>query len=625
MTGMSENHAHLLVVEGSGSGAGRTGGLASQLETLGFAVEVAASGRQALELAPARNFDLVLLHVDTPGADPVQVLGALQARDAGPRVPVIAVSKIDDLARLEQYLAQGADDFLVEPASPALLRARVSAALERSRLSARLSGHSDQAQRTAKQMEKLADDLTRVILPLGVALSAEKDNDRLVERILLESTAICNADAGTLYLRTEDDTLRFAMLHTRSLGLALGGTTGKEIPFPALSLHDPATGEPNLSNVATHVALRGESINIPDIYDTPSYDFSGTRAFDRQNNYRSISSLTVPLKNHEGQVIGVLQLLNAQDPDSGQVIPFNAYLQQVVESLASQAAVALSYQVLLDRQRKLTRIQRDMEIASQIQTDFLPSHLPQPEGWEIAARFFPAREVAGDFYDAFQLSRSHLFFLVADVCDKGVGAALFMALIRSLMRAFSEQAPLEGVGGGGRQAGALDSVANPKLAALIADLKVLNTVVLTNNYIIRNHMETNYFATMFCGVLEPSTGLLTYVNGGHNPPALVGRDGVKKRLDPTGPAVGMFPGVGFDLQQVIMEPGDTLLAFTDGVTEARGLSGEFFTEKRLLPLLKPPIASATALLDQIVASVRDHIGGADQYDDITMMAIQRKL
>ncbi len=199
---------------------------------------------------------------------------------------------------------------------------------------------------------------------------------------------------------------------------------------------DEKTGEPNYHNVSTYVAITGHSVNIPDIYHAQDFDFSGAMEFDKRTGYQSISNLTVPLKNHLGEVMGVIQLFNAQIAGTKQVVPFNAYQQLVVESLASQAAVSLNTQELLRRQEILVKIEHDVQVGRQIQADFLPDVLPQPEGWEIEAFFQPAREVAGDFYDAFLIDDDQIGFVIADVCDKGVGAALFMALSRSLIRAF---------------------------------------------------------------------------------------------------------------------------------------------------------------------------------------------
>ena len=195
----------------------------------------------------------------------------------------------------------------------------------------------------------------RRLIEIGIALSSERDHDRLMEQILLEAKDICNADGGTLYLRTDGNSLKFVIMRTESLGIALGGTTGKEITFPPLPLYKPDTGEPNHKNVATHVALSGESINIQDAYDSTEFDFSGTKKFDEGTGYRSQSFLTVPLKNHQGEIIGVLQLLNAQAPGSSDVIPFDASIQPLVEALSSQAAVALDNALLLEAQKALFR------------------------------------------------------------------------------------------------------------------------------------------------------------------------------------------------------------------------------------------------------------------------------
>lgn len=183
-------------------------------------------------------------------------------------------------------------------------------------------------------------ELSRRLIEIGIALSAERNTDRLMELILLEAKDIANADGGTLYpMDEEEDALRFAIMRNNSLQIAMGGTTGVEIPFPPLKLNDPDTGEPNYTNNATAVALRKESINIPDAYDAEEFDFSGTKAFDSRTGYRSMSFFTVPLINNSGPIIGVLQLINSRNK-AGRVVPVSEELQPYIEALASQAAVA---------------------------------------------------------------------------------------------------------------------------------------------------------------------------------------------------------------------------------------------------------------------------------------------
>jgi HD-GYP domain-containing protein (c-di-GMP phosphodiesterase class II) len=201
----------------------------------------------------------------------------------------------------------------------------------------------------------LEDKLQRLELlhRVGMSLSTEKNRDRLLETILVEAKTICRADGGTLYLRTNDDQLRFAIMRSDSLGIRLGGTTGKPIELPTLPMFDPETGEPNHANVATYAASLKRSVNVGDAYDTLSFDFTGTKRFDNHHQYRSQSFLTIPMLNHEDRVIGVLQLINARDPSTGEVVPFAPEDQQLAEALASQAGIALHNQMLLEEQRIL--------------------------------------------------------------------------------------------------------------------------------------------------------------------------------------------------------------------------------------------------------------------------------
>ena len=187
---------------------------------------------------------------------------------------------------------------------------------------------------------------------IGVALSAERDHARLLEMILDQAKRITNADGGTLYTRTENNTLRFEIMHTDSLGIHRGGTTGIEIDFPPINLADES-GQPNNNNVAACAANTGDTFNIVDAYSDEHFDFSGTRKFDEKTGYRSQSFLTVPMTNHENEVIGVLQLINAIDAGQGKPRAFSEFDQQLVESLASQAAVAISNQILINAQKEL--------------------------------------------------------------------------------------------------------------------------------------------------------------------------------------------------------------------------------------------------------------------------------
>ena len=194
--------------------------------------------------------------------------------------------------------------------------------------------------------------LLRKLNSVGVALSAEKDHGRLLEIILMHAKDMTRADGGTLYLRTEENTLKFEIVRTDSLGIHMGGTQGEPISFyPVKLVNDD--GEPNTQNVAACAVLKNETINIPDAYSNDEFDFAGTRHFDEKTGYRSQSFLTVPMTNHEANIIGVLQLINATDPDTGVIRAFSALDQQIVESLASQAAVTMTNRQLIEAQKKL--------------------------------------------------------------------------------------------------------------------------------------------------------------------------------------------------------------------------------------------------------------------------------
>ncbi|HEY6966778.1 MAG TPA: HD domain-containing phosphohydrolase [Burkholderiales bacterium] len=181
---------------------------------------------------------------------------------------------------------------------------------------------------------------------IGASLSAERDINRLLESILTAAKTITRADGGTLYRVAEDGTLRFEIVRTTSLKYYLGGTTGTPVPFYPIHLMGK-DGKPNHNMVAAYAALTGKTVNIPDAYTAEGFDFTGTRNFDKKTGYRSKSFLTVPMKNHENEIIGVLQLLNAQDPKSGEIVAFSASDQRLAESLASQAAIALTNRMLI--------------------------------------------------------------------------------------------------------------------------------------------------------------------------------------------------------------------------------------------------------------------------------------
>ena len=274
--------------------------------------------------------------------------------------------------------------------------------------------------------------------------------------------------------------------------------------------------------------------------------------------------------------------------------------------LRARVGASLEKKRLRDRERvRARRMEKELEVGARIQRDFLPDKLPTVHGYEFAARFEPAREVGGDFYDAFRLADGAVALVLGDVCDKGVGAALFMALFRSLIRAVT-----------GSQIGAA--------AVDVLEVRVLHAVTVTNDYIANTHGRANMFATLFVGALDPATGVIAYVNGGHEPPRVVRAiGGVRTMLPPTGPAVGMLPEVPFTAGSFVLEPGETLLVLTDGVTESRAPNGLLLGDDATDDLLIEPSANTELLLDRIIDAVHAHAAGAPAADDVTLLAVRR--
>ena len=257
----------------------------------------------------------------------------------------------------------------------------------------------------------------------------------------------------------------------------------------------------------------------------------------------------------------------------------------------------------------LKSLERELDIAREIQLSFLPSELPKIEGWEIAAYFKAAREVAGDYYDAFLLPDGNFACVIGDVCGKGVGAALFMTLFRSLIRATSTS----------------------DIASSGVDMKTLSpaerlkhVVSFTNRYITETHGDANMlFSTVFIGIFDIKESTLTYVNCGNEPPLLLRNGGAVTALLPTGPVLGVIPDASFSVKEIKMEVNDLLFAFTDGIPDALNAENISYGNERLKILFDDVNCSPEVLLDAIEKQLHQFMEGADQFDDITMLAVKR--
>lgn len=366
------------------------------------------------------------------------------------------------------------------------------------------------------------------------------------------------------------------------------------------------------SSVVSEVLQTGKAVMTSNAQTDPR--FSQQRSVVM---FRLTSIMAAPLFIR-GKAVGVLYVDNRVF--AGQ---FTTQKLEILEAFASQAAIAIHNAKLfgqtdealahrvrelegVHRELQLSRekaekglaaIEREMQMGRVLQSEFLPRNLPSVPGWQIASRFIPARHLSGDFYDVYPLSSGEFAFAIADVCDKGVGAALFMSLVRGLLR-------------------------NYALHAKNAE-ELLLSIPQTNDYLARNHGHSGMFTTLFFAIVHPETGRMQYINCGQDAPIVVAPTGAEMRLECTAPALGAIPNLEFEFGSVILLPGDTFIAFTDGVVDALDVKERQFGEEPFLDIVRRGSSSVTALLGNVEAAVKKHIGSAAQYDDITLFAIRR--
>ncbi len=428
--------------------------------------------------------------------------------------------------------------------------------------------------------ESRANELA-AINRVAVKVSQSLDLKDILQSVCRELTEIFEIrNAGIGLLTPDKKNLEIVAFHTASAG----ETSGLGLLLPV---------EGNQSSV--EVLEKKKTIVIQDAQS----DARTTSIADISRTRGTRSIMIVPLLAR-GEAIGTIGM-PAKDP-------YHVFTNDEIalaETIASQIAAAVdNAKMHAKTESALDVAERDLEIGRQIQSGFFPETLPQIPGWEIAAHFQAARQVAGDFYDVFQFRNSNLTaFIIADVCDKGVGAALFMVLFRSLLRAFSET----------------------KIDTNNVSERLLDIIQSTNNFIAEYHGKSNMFATLFFGVLDPVTSNMYYVNGGHEPPIVLDKSGtVIQRLMPTGPAIGFFPNMNFRVEQHHFNEGDFLVGFTDGTTDARNTDGKIFSEERLLQSVSAPWSSIFSMLFELNVELQKHMGEQNQFDDITLISFRRK-
>jgi hypothetical protein len=333
------------------------------------------------------------LRGDSPAAVPGEDAAALRAQIAE------LESELEDLRMLHDTIVEHGSALENELIELVETLTRVAADLERGEFDPRaldnLVDRPDELGQLGRAFRTMGQEVSararrlhmlRVVIPAGVALSAMKDFNRLLETIVVEAKRSCNADSGILYLLTDDKRLQFMIVHNESLGLKQGGTSGQPVTLEALPLYD-ADGQPNQREVAVHAALTLAPVNIADAYADRNFDFAVLKAFDAQTGYHSTSCLTFPLVDEQNQVVGVLQLINAKDPQTGALISFT--VDDVIETLVMLGSAALSNykreERLLKEIEKL-RIQIDAttmnrEVAQITESDYFQDLQQRAKGW----------------------------------------------------------------------------------------------------------------------------------------------------------------------------------------------------------------------------------------------------
>jgi len=400
------------------------------------------------------------------------------------------------------------------------------------------------------------------------------------------------------------------IFQTRNAGIGLLESQDRCLRIVAFHSSDP--GERNAKGIRislrNYIATRfvietGQTIIVPDTQHNPLSNSYHDLAAERG----TCCLMIVPLMTRN-KVIGTIGLPATEEkPD---FTPDEVLLGQTI---ASQISGAIE-NAKLYRETVIAKnlAEKELEIGRNIQKSFFPESLPIYPGWEFEAHFIPARQVSGDFYDVVPLQDSgKVCLLLGDVCDKGVGAALFMALFRSLIRAFVMQ-------GSGC---VLSSLHTTK-----ADdhMLLLETIRSVNSYISEVHASSGMFATLFIGMLELKNGRLAYVNGGHEAPIIRSHRGVRCLLSPTGPAIGISSDITIHVKQDVLNHDEMLIAFTDGLADAQNSDGALYTRKRLISAIQEVPNSATGAISEVMREINRHTGETDYSDDVTILAVKRK-
>ena len=418
---------------------------------------------------------------------------------------------------------------------------------------------------TSDGQEKRVRDLEG-LLEVVKALAVERDLDRLLRLIIEQTTRVMDAERSSLYLYDEERNEIWTKIAQ--------GVTTSEIRVPV------GTG------ISGAVAQTLETINISDAYADPRFD----RAWDQSTGFRTRSILCMPMRTHEGKLIGVIQVLNKSTG------LFTAYDEELLGAFSTHAAIALDQARLVQAYLEKQKMEQALEIARRIQQSLFPQADPEVAGYQVAGRSWPCDQTGGDYYDYLSFPDGSLGVVVADVTGHGVGPALLMAEARAVIR------------------------------ALAAQTSSTAEVLERANSFLAEDFEAGRFVTMFLGQLDTESDLFRYSSAGHGEPMLYrGATGEFLALPSTGPPLAVLAGVDFpEGDALTLAEGDVLVLTTDGIEEAMNEGGEQFGLYRLRSVIAERHgASAAELLKGIYEETLRFVGSAPRRDDITLVVVKR--
>ena len=421
-----------------------------------------------------------------------------------------------------------------------------------------LEGYSERMQKMLKEMVTLHE--------ITDALESSDNLDTLLEYIMQKSQNVMTAEAASLMLTIEET-------YELEFKVVLGPKATKVKTFRL----------PIGQGIAGWVAENSEAVLIPDAYTDSRFDPS----FDKRSGFKTRSMLCVPMI-HKSKVVGVMTLINKLDGS-----PFNENDQILFTIFASQAALSIENARLLFAAIEKERLDKELQVASEIQNLLIPQKIPESTFLDIAAEYIPCKEVGGDFYDILKLDEDRFIFVVADVSGKGIPGALVVSNMQATLRAFLEYSD-----------------------------ELLPVVSKLNESIIKQTTSDRYI-TFFIGLYDHQSESLTYINAGHNPPLIVNSSGEMQELKTGGIFIGFMPWE-FESETVPFQKGDTLVMYTDGLVEAMDSDEEEFEMAQLKKTIKENCnVSSNNLKKEIIDRIHDHIGDIPLSDDFTLLIVRR--